>query len=140
MPIGTWLTEAMLKVYFGVMLGGCAGVAARLWLSTVLAVRYGESFPVGTLVVNVLGCFVIGVFAILTGPGGVLTIPPVVQKAVTIGVLGGFTTFSSFSLQTINMLKNDQFFPAMLNVGASVIGCLLATWVGMLAGTWLNSR
>ncbi len=91
----------MLKTYIAVMCGGAAGTALRMWLSNFLAGRYGETFPVGTLAVNVIGSLVIGVFAELTGPNGLIFTAPLTRQVVMIGVLGGFTTFSSFSLQTL---------------------------------------
>jgi CrcB protein len=130
----------MLKTYLMVMLGGCFGVAARLWMSTAMAARWGEDFPVGTVAVNISGCFVIGLFAMVTAAEGIWPVSTLVRQAVILGVLGGFTTFSSFSIQTITLLKNGHLLGAVANVFVSVLGCLLATWVGMLLGGWLNGK
>lgn len=130
----------MLKTYLMVMLGGCFGVSARLWMSTAMAARWGENFPAGTIAVNITGCFVIGLFAVLTASGGIWAVSPLVRQAVIVGVLGGFTTFSSFSIQTITLLKNGQLTSAVANVFISVLGCLLATWLGMLLGGWMNGK
>ena len=92
----------MLKVYLAVMVVGAFGCAARMWLSNLLEEKYGPAFPIGTLAVNVLGCFIIGVFAGITRPDGGVLVHPVIRQAVIIGFLGGFTTFSSFGLQTIS--------------------------------------
>jgi CrcB protein len=130
----------MLKTYLMVMLGGCFGVAARLWISTAMAARWSEDFPVGTVAVNITGCFVIGLFAVLTASEGLWAVSPLIRQAVIVGVLGGFTTFSSFSIQTVTLLKNGQLTAAVANVFISVLGCLLATWVGMLLGGWMNGK
>lgn len=130
----------LFKTYLVVMLGGTFGVAARMWMSSVLAAKFGETFPVGTLAVNVLGCFVIGLFTGLTGPDGVWLVSPKVRQAVTVGVLGGYTTFSSFSLQTINLLTDRQYWYASLNVLLSVLFCLLACWFGLKLALVFNLR
>jgi CrcB protein len=130
----------MLKTYLMVMLGGCFGVAARLWMSMAIAARWGEDFPLGTILVNVSGCFVIGLFAVVSTAEGIWPASPLLRQAVIIGVLGGFTTFSSFSIQTITLLKNGNLPGAVANVLISVLGCLLATWAGMLLGGWMNGK
>lgn len=129
----------MFKTYLMVMLGGCFGVSARLWMSTAIASRWGD-FPVGTVAVNITGCFVIGLFAVLTASEGIWAASPLVRQAVIVGVLGGFTTFSSFSIQTLTLLKSGNLPGAFANVFISVLGCLLATWVGMLLGSWMNGK
>lgn len=120
----------MLKSYIAVMVIGAFGCAARMWLSSFLGEKYGTTFPVGTLVVNILGCFVIGVFAGLTRPDGGWVVPAIVRQAVMIGFLGGFTTFSSFSLQTLALLDDREWGFAALNVGLSVGLCMIAVWLG----------
>jgi CrcB protein len=125
----------MLNGYLAVMAIGALGCAARMGLSNVLAQRYGESFPVGTLVVNVLGCLLIGVFAGITRPDGGLLLHPVVRQAVMIGFLGGFTTFSSFALQTVALLGDGEWGYAAINVTLSVVLCLAAVWIGMILAT-----
>lgn len=130
----------LLKTYLVVMLGGMFGVGARMWMSAALAARFGESFPVGTLAVNVLGSFVIGLFTGLTGPDGVWLVSPKLRQAVTLGILGGYTTFSSFSLQTINLLSDRQYGYASLNVLLSVLLCLLACWIGLKLALAINLR
>ncbi len=126
----------MLKTYIVTMLGGSFGVAARVWLSLAIAGRWGETFPFGTLAVNVSGCFLIGVFAALTGPEGLFLTSPLVRQAVILGVLGGYTTFSSFSLQTVALLRENQILFAFLNMAGSLLGCLIATWLGLVLGNW----
>jgi fluoride exporter len=122
----------MLKAYLAVMIVGAFGCAARMWLSDLLAEKYGPAFPIGTLVVNVLGCFIIGVFAGITRADGGLLVHPVIRQAVMIGFLGGFTTFSSFGLQTMSLLSDGEWGYATLNVVLSVALCLVAVWIGQI--------
>src|SRR5471032_2998128 len=98
----------LLKTYCAVMLGGAFGTALRFGLSNWFAANYGETFPVGTIVVNVTGCFVIGLFAALTGPDGIFLASSLTRHVVMIGVLGGYTTFSSFRLQTLNLMRGGE--------------------------------
>jgi CrcB protein len=130
----------MLKTYLVVMLGGAAGTGLRMWLSGIFDSKYGDAFPVGTLVVNVLGCFVIGTFAALTGPEGLFTTAPLTRQMVTIGVLGGFTTFSSFGLQTFNLIAGGDWLRACLNAALSLVLCLLAVWIGHVTAGALSHR
>jgi CrcB protein len=130
----------MWMSYFVVMAGGALGSAARMWLSLFCAVRFGESFPVGTLAVNALGCFAIGVFSALTGPDGIVLASPLTRQFVMIGVLGGFTTFSSFGLQTINLMGDGEWLYAALNVVLSVVVCLAFVWLGIILVSLFNHR
>jgi fluoride exporter len=130
----------MLKIYLVVMSGGAIGTALRLWLSGFIAVRYGETFPLGTIVVNVTGCFVIGLFSGVTGSEGALFASPLTRQFVMIGVLGGYTTFSSFSLQTLNLLNDGEWFRASLNIVVSVMLSLLAVWLGHALAALYNQR
>lgn len=117
-----------LAIFLGSGLGGLA----RWWLSGVIAHRVGETFPWGTLVVNVTGSFVIGLFAGLTGPEGRFLAPPVFRQFFMIGICGGYTTFSSFSLQTLSLAEQGDWFRAGANVGLSVVLCLAGVWLGHL--------
>jgi CrcB protein len=130
----------MLKTYLAVALGGAAGTALRLWLSGFLAEQYGEAFPVGTLVVNVSGCFAIGLFNGLTGPDGVILASSLTRQVIMIGVLGGFTTFSSFSLQTLNLLNDGEWLRGSLNMLLSLAMCMLGVWLGQVLASTLNQR
>src|SRR5947208_1369741 len=120
----------MLKTYLAVMLGGAAGTGARMWLSSFITLKYGENFPIGTIVVNVVGCFIIGSFNALTEAHGMFPAGPLVRLIVMVGFLGGFTTFSSFSLQTLSLAHDGEWLRASLNVVLSVVLCLLAAWAG----------
>jgi CrcB protein len=100
----------------------------------------GESFPWGTFAVNVVGCFVIGVFSGLTGPEGLLVTSPLFRQTVMVGVLGGFTTFSSFSLQTMSLISSGQWLYASGNVALTVFSCLIATTAGLMLASLLQPR
>lgn len=130
----------MFKTYLAIMLGGAFGTGLRIWMSGWLAAKWGETFPVGTLVVNVIGSFVISFFAGLAGPDGRFLVSPLTRQFVMIGVLGGFTTFSSFSFQTLNLLNDAQWGRAGTNIGLSFALCLIAVWLGQTAATALNQR
>ena len=122
-----------------IMLGGAFGTGLRLLLSRVIDFQIGESFPWGTLVVNVSGCFIIGLFTGLTGPEGLLLTSPLTRQVVMIGVLGGFTTFSSFSVQTIFLFANGEFLYAFTNIFLSLLLSLFGTWGGILIARSLQS-
>ena len=130
----------MLKTYFAVMLGGALGTAMRMALSGWLAAKFGETFPVGTILVNVSGCFIIGIFAALAGPGGIFSTSPLTQQVVMIGVLGGYTTFSSFGLQTFYFLQRGEWFRGAMNAGLSLVLCVLAVWLGHIVAMLFNQR
>lgn len=125
--------------YIWIAIGGATGSVLRFWLSGVVAMRYGESFPLGTLAVNVIGSFVISFLAEIIGPEGRFLVSPHIRQGVLVGVLGGFTTFSSFSLQTLNLAREGEWSRAGLNVMVSVVACLIAVWLGFLAGRLLTS-
>ena len=113
-----------------VALGSALGGMARYALSGWVANRVGETFPWGTLVVNVSGCFVISLVAALVAPTGPLPGSGTVRELVIIGMCGGYTTFSSFSLQTLNLARTGVWLRALGNIAASVSFCLLAVWAG----------
>ena len=125
--------------YFWIAVGSALGGMARFWLSGFVANRVGETFPFGTLFINVLGSFVIGFFAALTGPDGRYLMGTVSRQFVMIGICGGFTTFSSFSLQTLNLANEGEWLYAGLNIVSSFVLCLLAVWMGHAAAVNLNS-
>jgi fluoride exporter len=130
----------MLKTYLAVMAGGACGVGLRMWISGWCANHFGQTFPWGTLVVNVAGCLVIGAFTGLTGPDGVLIASPLTRQVVAIGVLGGFTTYSSFSLQTIHLLTEGEVLFAAGNIVLTLVLCLLGTWGGLALAGLLQSK
>ena len=127
-----------LWTYLAIALGSALGGAGRYWLSGVVAQRFGETFPWGTLLVNVSGSFLIGLFAALAGPEGRLLIPRRFSLFFMPGLCGGYTTFSSFSLQTLKLAQEGEWLQAGANASLSLVLCLLAVWVGHLAGQLLN--
>ncbi len=128
-----------MQIYLWIGVGSALGGMARFWCSGVTARLIGETFPWGTLLVNVLGSLIIGFIATMTAPDGRLLMGTVERQFIMIGLCGGFTTFSSFSLQTLNLLNDGEWLYAGLNIGASVILCLLAVWLGHMAAAQLNA-
>lgn len=117
----------------GVAIGGALGGAARFWLSGLIARRIGEAFPWGTLVVNLTGAFAIGVLAALLAERSAQAVLQMsLWTGLVIGVLGSYTTVSSFSLQTLTLLRDGDYARAAGNVTASLIGCLAAVSAGYL--------
>jgi len=115
-------------------LGSALGGMARYALSGFVATRIGEVFPWGTLVVNVSGCAVIGAFAAFITPGGPWPGSLAIRELVLIGLCGGYTTFSSFSLQTLSLAREGDWRRALANIIASVAFCFIAVWLGDRAG------
>jgi CrcB protein len=125
-----------------VALGGALGSVARFWLNGVVSERYGATFPWGTMTVNVIGSFIIGVLGAMTLPEGRMSSEArtVTTQLLMIGICGGFTTFSSFSLQTLNLVRDREWLYAGGNILLSVVLCLLATWLGYLLGLTFGSK
>jgi CrcB protein len=118
--------------YILVMLGGALGTGARFWGPGFVAEKAGELFGVGTLVVNVTGSFAIGFFAAFMDPEGSLLVSPRIRQFFMIGVCGGYTTFSSFSLQTLDLVRDGDWFKAFLNTVLSFACCVAAVWLGRI--------
>jgi CrcB protein len=123
----------MLLDYLYVAAGGAIGTIGRFWLNGLVSRRFGETFPLGTLVINVTGSFAIAFFATLTAPEGRWLVPPNRRLFFMTGVCGGYTTFSSFSLQTLNLALDGEWLYAGANTVLSVALCLLAAWLGYVA-------
>jgi CrcB protein len=119
--------------YLWVALGGALGSVSRFWLNGVIAERF-VTFPMGTLVINITGSFLIGVLGRLDSHTRA-----VATLLLMIGVCGGYTTFSSFSWQTLNLLRDREWLYAGGNILLSVILCMVAVWLGWLLGSVLNS-
>jgi fluoride exporter len=117
-------------IYVYVTVGGGLGALARFLLSSFVATHLGETFPWGTLIINVTGSFAIGFFGTLTDPDGALLVRPEFRTFFMVGICGGYTTFSSFSLQTLRLAQNGHWMSAGANVLTSNIGCLVAVWLG----------
>ena len=131
----------MNTAYLWVALGGAIGSAGRFWLNGIISERIGETFPWGTLIINVTGSFIIGLLASLAQPEGRMDSPSraFATQFVMIGICGGYTTFSSFSLQTLNLLRDREWLYAGGNAVLSVVLCMLAVWLGWLLGSIFNS-
>jgi len=127
-----------LTRYLWIMLGGAIGTGARYWCSGIVARMFGETFPWGTLIINVLGSLIIGFFATLTGPDGRILVGATARQFVMIGICGGYTTFSSFSLQTLNLMNDGEWLSAGGNVLLSVALCLIAVWAGQALASSFN--
>jgi CrcB protein len=128
-----------MERYLLVALGGAIGTVARYWLSGAVAQLVGETFPWGTLLINVTGSFVIGFFAAFTGPDGRVFVGATGRQFVMTGICGGYTTFSAFSLQTLNLLNDGKYAYASGYIVASVVLCLLAVWIGAVLASMLNA-
>jgi len=124
--------------YLLVAIGSTLGGTLRFWLSGVIANWVGQTFPWGTLVINVTGSFAIGLFATLTGPDGRVFVPGEWRQFFMIGICGGYTTFSSFSLQTLTLAQDGEWFWAGLNIGLSLVLCLFGVWLGHAGAMLLN--
>lgn len=111
----------------------------RYAASRAIALRYGETFPWGTLTVNVLGSFVIGFVAAVSAPESRLLVPPNARTFLMVGICGGFTTFSSFSLQTLELIRNRDFAEAFGNMLLSVAACMAAVAIGYVAGSAIGA-
>lgn len=119
-----------------VALGGALGSVSRYLLGTwAQTISKSIDFPYGTLTVNLIGCFVIGFLSQLAEGRGAFTSES--RMLVFIGVLGGFTTFSSFGNDTINLLRDGEAFNALVNVGANVIVGLFLVWLGRASAYWI---
>lgn len=103
-----------MQSYLWIAIGSALGGTTRYWVSGIVANLFGETFPWGTLIVNILGSFIIG-------------------------LCGGFTTFSSFSLQTLNLVNDGEWLYAGFNIGASVVLCLFAVWLGHAVAVQFNT-
>jgi CrcB protein len=129
-----------MLAYLWVAIGGALGSMARYGLGNIVSEKYGASFPWGTLVINVTGSFIIGILGALTVAEGRMTTQSRVlttQLLIT-GVCGGYTTFSSFSLQTLKLLQDKQWLYAGGNIVLSVVLCMIAVWLGYLLGSMFN--
>ena len=114
-----------------IALAGLVGTVVRYWLSGFVARQYGETFPWGTVMVNLIGSFLAGAMYYLAEER--LLISPTLRPIIFIGLLGGFTTFSSYGLQTFTLLRDGEIGLATLNVAVSNVLGLLMVWIGYVA-------
>ena len=123
------------QVYVAVALGSALGGLARFLMTNAIP---SEDFPWGTVVVNITGSFIIGFFATLTAVEGRLPASAELRVFLMAGLCGGYTTFSAFSLQTLDLIREDQWLAAGGNVVGSVVLCFLAVWLGHIAAGALS--
>jgi CrcB protein len=136
---GAISVEDDLLLYLWIAAGSALGGVARYFCTGVASRLLGETFPWGTLFVNVTGSFIIGFFATLTGPDGRIFAGTTTRQFVMTGILGGFTTFSTFSLQSLNLANDGEWLQAGGNVVGSVVLCLVAVWLGHMLALSLNA-
>ena len=122
-----------------IFVGGGLGSLARWWASGFVSNHIGQTFPWGTLFVNVTGSFFIGLFSTLTGPQGRILASASFRQFFMLGVCGGYTTFSSFSLQTLNLAGEGEWFRAGANATLSLVLCLAGVWLGHVTALAMNS-
>ena len=130
-----------MLAYLWVAIGGALGSVTRFWVNGLISEKFGATFPWGTLAINVTGSFVIGIIGALAIPEGRMdsSSRQFATQFMMIGVCGGYTTFSSFSLQTLNLLRDREWLYAGGNVILSVTLCMIAVWLGWLLGVTINS-
>jgi fluoride exporter len=124
--------------YLWVAIGGALGSMARYGCSGLVATLIGETFPYGTLFVNVSGAMVIGFFAALSSPESHFFIPVPGRLFLMTGICGGYTTFSTFSLETLELMPDGEWMPAVMNIVLSVVSCVAAVWLGQVAALELS--
>jgi CrcB protein len=128
-----------MPIHLWIAVGSALGGMARYWCTGFAARMLGETFPWGTLLVNITGSLIIGFFATLTGPDSRIFASSTVRQFVMIGLCGGYTTFSSFSLQTLNLANDGEWLQAGGNIIGSVVLCLLAVWLGHILAVSINA-
>ncbi len=127
-----------MMTYVWIAIGSALGGMTRYWFGGLIDGRVGAAFPWGTIIVNITGSFLIGLIATLTGPDGRWLVGTTARQFMMVGICGGYTTFSSFSLQTLNLVRDGEFLYAGWNIALSVVFCLLAVWLGHVAAVALN--
>jgi CrcB protein len=121
-----------MVLFFFVCLGGAVGTAARFLLGVSIQAAFGPTFPMGTLSVNLIGSFLISMFMVLGVDKGLIGTN--LRIVLCTGVMGGFTTYSSFNFETMRLWQQGSLLLGFVNVGATLVGCLLTGALGLLAG------
>jgi fluoride exporter len=127
-----------MSAYFWVAIGSALGGMARHWCTSVATAWFGAKFPWGTLFINISGSFVIGFFFAISGPNGRFDASTNVKIFVMTGLCGGYTTFSAFSLQTLSLFQQGDWFRGSGYIGASVLLCVVGVWAGYALATAIN--
>lgn len=115
--------------FFWICLAGAAGTGTRYLVASWAAQRFGTAFPYGTLIVNLAGCFLI---ALIMQAATVIAWPPTLRSALTVGFLGGLTTYSSFNYESTRLAQEGAPALATVNAAVTVLGCFVAGWLGVL--------
>ena len=126
-----------MERFLWICLGGAAGSGARYLIAVWAAQRFGSTFPYGTLIVNLVGCFAI---AGVMHAAAVLSWSATFRSAITIGFIGGLTTYSSFNYETTRLLEEGAVGSAMVNALATILGSFMAGWLGVLSARLLLGR
>jgi len=126
-----------MERFLWICLAGAAGTGTRYLVALWAAQRFGSSFPYGTLIVNLVGCF--GISAVMHA-ALTLSWSPTARSAIVIGFIGGFTTYSSFNYETSRLLEEGAHGPAALNAVATIVGSFAAGWLGLLFARQLIGR
>jgi fluoride exporter len=126
-----------MERFLWICLAGAAGTGTRYLVALWAAQRFGSAFPYGTLIVNLLGCFAISA---VMHAGLALSWSPTVRSAITIGFIGGLTTYSSFNYETTRLLEEGALGSAVLNALLTIVGAFAAGWLGMLCSRELLGR
>jgi CrcB protein len=132
------MIASALALYGAVTLGGILGSLLR-WLVSLALPAVEGGLPWATFLINVSGCLFIGFYSALTGPDGRLFVGPRMRQFVMTGMCGGYTTFSGFSLETMRLILSGNAWPAVLYVGMSLAGWLVAVWLGDAFALRLNT-
>jgi len=127
--------RSLIEKVFYVGVGGFAGANARYWLGGWISDRYGAAFPYATLVINVTGSFILGLFMALTTERYIA--PPGLRLIVAIGFVGAYTTFSTFEYETLALASSGSLLRALLNIVLSVVAGFVAVWLGARLGRFL---
>jgi len=125
-----------LWIALGSAIGGVARYACQVWAARMIS----DAFPWGTLIVNIVGCSIIGFFATFTGPDGRVITGPPMRQFVMVGLCGGYTTFSSFSLETLNLARDGQWIKVAGYVIGSLLFCLLGVFLGHVTAVAASGR
>ena len=123
-----------MGAWVAVAVGGAMGSVARFWLTGAMTALTGSRFPWGTLLINVLGSLVIGLVAGMTLTPARVGVHPDIRIFLMTGICGGFTTFSAFSLQTLELMQTGDVVPAFGYAAGSVVLCVAATYCGWMLG------
>lgn len=124
--------------YLWIFIGGGLGSIARFAVNGLVTRSLGDTFPWGTILINITGSLAIGFFAGLTANEGRVHVSPTFRDFFMVGICGGYTTFSAFSLQTLQLARNGDWLKAGGNVTLSVVLCLVAVWLGYLLALQFN--